>query len=271
MRAEDRGQMAGRIRHARRRDRQCRQRQGQDRRQPARRARPPAAESRTGHHPHRRAGRSGSGKPRPARPRRRRIAHAVRALRLQPGAEGTRRPRHRRDCREGTRPCAGQRFRRRECACCRGDRSRAVGSRRIRDHRDARTARSVDRAAEAADEFAFDTETDSFDPMQANPDRPEFAAEPGKAAYLPFAHDYRARRRSSIATSRWPRCGRCSPIRPGPSSASTASTTCRCCAATASRCSATPTTRCWRASCSIPATAATTWITSRCGTSATPP
>jgi DNA polymerase-1 len=43
---------------------------------------------------------------------------------------------------------------------------------------------------QAADEFAFDTETDSFDPMQANLIGLSFAAEPGRAAYLPLAHDY---------------------------------------------------------------------------------
>jgi DNA polymerase-1 len=43
---------------------------------------------------------------------------------------------------------------------------------------------------QAADEFAFDTETDSLDPMQARIIGLSFAAEPGKAAYLPLAHDY---------------------------------------------------------------------------------
>ncbi len=41
-----------------------------------------------------------------------------------------------------------------------------------------------------AEEFAFDTETDSFDPMQANLIGLSFAVEPGHAAYLPLAHDY---------------------------------------------------------------------------------
>lgn len=41
-----------------------------------------------------------------------------------------------------------------------------------------------------ADEFAFDTETDSFDPMQANLIGLSLAVEPGRAAYLPLAHDY---------------------------------------------------------------------------------
>lgn len=41
-----------------------------------------------------------------------------------------------------------------------------------------------------ADEFAFDTETDSFDPMQANLIGLSFAVEPGRAAYLPLGHDY---------------------------------------------------------------------------------
>ncbi|RXR06495.1 DNA polymerase I [Pseudoxanthomonas composti] len=42
----------------------------------------------------------------------------------------------------------------------------------------------------AAGQFAFDTETDSLDPMQANLIGVSFAAEPGKAAYLPLGHDY---------------------------------------------------------------------------------
>ncbi|WP_141455089.1 DNA polymerase I [Pseudoxanthomonas sp. z9] len=42
----------------------------------------------------------------------------------------------------------------------------------------------------AADEFAFDTETDSLDAMQANLVGLSFAVEPGKAAYLPLGHVY---------------------------------------------------------------------------------
>ncbi|WP_434026632.1 DNA polymerase I [[Pseudomonas] boreopolis] len=41
-----------------------------------------------------------------------------------------------------------------------------------------------------AGQFAFDTETDSLDAMQANLVGLSFAAEPGKAAYLPLGHDY---------------------------------------------------------------------------------
>lgn len=41
-----------------------------------------------------------------------------------------------------------------------------------------------------ADEFAFDTETDSLDPMQARLVGLSFAVETGRAAYLPLAHDY---------------------------------------------------------------------------------
>ena len=43
---------------------------------------------------------------------------------------------------------------------------------------------------EAADLFAFDTETTSLDYMQAEIVGVSFAIEPGKAAYLPLAHDY---------------------------------------------------------------------------------
>ena len=42
----------------------------------------------------------------------------------------------------------------------------------------------------AADEFAFDTETDSLDPMRANLVGISFSVEPGRACYLPLAHDY---------------------------------------------------------------------------------
>ncbi|MEO6365389.1 MAG: DNA polymerase I, partial [Luteimonas sp.] len=42
----------------------------------------------------------------------------------------------------------------------------------------------------AADAFAFDTETDSLDPMRANLVGISFAVETGRAAYLPLAHDY---------------------------------------------------------------------------------
>ncbi|KAF1712460.1 DNA polymerase I [Pseudoxanthomonas kalamensis DSM 18571] len=43
---------------------------------------------------------------------------------------------------------------------------------------------------QCAGEFAFDCETDSLDPMQANLVGLSFCAEPGRAAYLPLAHDY---------------------------------------------------------------------------------
>lgn len=41
-----------------------------------------------------------------------------------------------------------------------------------------------------AGEFAFDSETDSLDPMQANLVGLSFCIAPGKAAYLPLAHEY---------------------------------------------------------------------------------
>ena len=41
-----------------------------------------------------------------------------------------------------------------------------------------------------AREFAFDTETDSLDALRANLVGMSFSVEPGKAAYLPLAHDY---------------------------------------------------------------------------------
>ncbi|MCW4455899.1 DNA polymerase I [Flavobacterium sp. MXW15] len=42
----------------------------------------------------------------------------------------------------------------------------------------------------AADEFAFDTETDALDAMRANLVGVSLAVEPGKAAYIPVGHDY---------------------------------------------------------------------------------
>lgn len=42
----------------------------------------------------------------------------------------------------------------------------------------------------AAGQFAFDTETDSLDPMQARLVGLSFSHTPGQAAYLPLAHDY---------------------------------------------------------------------------------
>ena len=42
----------------------------------------------------------------------------------------------------------------------------------------------------AAGQFAFDTETDSLDAMRANLVGLSFACEPGRAAYVPLAHDY---------------------------------------------------------------------------------
>jgi DNA polymerase-1 len=43
---------------------------------------------------------------------------------------------------------------------------------------------------QAADEFAFDTETDSLDALCANLIGLSLAVEPGKAAYIPMGHDY---------------------------------------------------------------------------------
>ncbi|MGY0799875.1 DNA polymerase I [Lysobacter sp. A286] len=43
---------------------------------------------------------------------------------------------------------------------------------------------------EAADEFAFDTETDALDAMRANLVGLSFAVEPGRACYIPVGHDY---------------------------------------------------------------------------------
>lgn len=45
-------------------------------------------------------------------------------------------------------------------------------------------------ALRSAEEFAFDSETDSLDPMQANLVGLSFASETGRAAYIPLGHDY---------------------------------------------------------------------------------
>ena len=64
-----------------------------------------------------------------------------------------------------------------------------------------------------------------------------FSVEPGKAAYLPLAHELSGRAGAARSQRRrWPRSRRCSPMPAGRSSASTASTTCTCCAGTASPC-----------------------------------
>ena len=42
---------------------------------------------------------------------------------------------------------------------------------------------------QAADEFAFDSETDSLDPLRANLVGLSFSVEPGRACYIPLAHD----------------------------------------------------------------------------------
>ena len=47
----------------------------------------------------------------------------------------------------------------------------------------------IDRLMQA-DIFAFDTETDSLDYMQANLVGMSFSVKPGEAAYLPLKHDY---------------------------------------------------------------------------------
>ncbi|HTL14574.1 MAG TPA: DNA polymerase I [Thermomonas sp.] len=43
---------------------------------------------------------------------------------------------------------------------------------------------------QAAEEFAFDTETDALDPMRASLVGLSFSVEPGKACYVPLGHDY---------------------------------------------------------------------------------
>src|SRR5207342_3764832 len=43
---------------------------------------------------------------------------------------------------------------------------------------------------QAAEALAFDTETDSFDPLCANLIGISVAVETGQAAYIPFGHDY---------------------------------------------------------------------------------
>ncbi|MGO4774774.1 5'-3' exonuclease H3TH domain-containing protein, partial [Lysobacter sp. 2RAB21] len=45
-------------------------------------------------------------------------------------------------------------------------------------------------ALQASDEFAFDSETDSLDPMMANLVGLSFATEVGRAVYIPLGHDY---------------------------------------------------------------------------------
>ena len=178
MRAEDRREMARRIRHARRRDRERRQGRRQDRREPAR-ARCRSCRCRASSRRSRPMSRSIVG---PADlalrdARRRNAARAVQALRIQRGAEGARCGRARAAARDlpaadvPTRREFGVRAHRRDGAEDRG-RSRAAGPGRIRARHDAPTVRARgSRRLRDAELVAFDTETDSLDPMQADDHR----------------------------------------------------------------------------------------------------
>jgi DNA polymerase-1 len=102
---------------------------------------------------------------------------------------------------------------------------------------------------QAAEEFAFDSETNSLDPMQADLVGLSFSVEPGKAAYLPLAHDYPG---APAQLDRQTTLQQLAPLFADANkknSASTASTTCMCCADMAWTCRAIATTPCWRASC----------------------
>jgi DNA polymerase-1 len=114
-----------------------------------------------------------------------------------------------------------------------------------RDRLDAWIARLA-----SAELIAFDTETDALDPMRANLVGLSFAVE-CRTGGLPAAGTRLSRRAAAAAARGNPRRAqaRCSKTQPGPSSASTASTTCMCCAAMASSFAATPRTRCCRVSC----------------------
>jgi len=88
---------------------------------------------------------------------------------------------------------------------------------------------------------AFDLETTSLDPMQAEFVGFSLAVAPGRACYVPLAHRAGSGFDSATATfgrrrspRRWPRSSRCWKTRPSSKSGRTSSTTAWCCASTAS-------------------------------------
>ena len=189
VRAQDRRQVAGQVRHAGCADGPGRRGRRQDRREPARGAGPPAALARPGDHQDRRRAGRRPHRPEPARGRRRAPARAVHALRVSRRAQG---PGQRPGGRTGTAAHARP-SRRHVCATPPRHRMRTTpwpppaatnwsprassstpGSKRI----------------ETADLVAFDTETTSLDAMRAQVVGVSLAVEPGTAAYIPVAHDY---------------------------------------------------------------------------------
>ena len=143
--------------------------------------------------------------------------------------------------------------------------ARARGHRRWTIRRPAARARRA--ASRRAPLVALDTETAPLEPHDAELVGLSLAASPTEVWYLPFGHrprggelaapapvrnlpplDRRRARAARRAAAPTPRC---------PRPATTSSTTGRCCAAPASSWPAWPTTRCSRASCSIPAAAPT--------------
>jgi DNA polymerase-1 len=96
---------------------------------------------------------------------------------------------------------------------------------------------------------ALDTETDSLDPMRARIVGISFAVEPGRAAYVPLAHDYPDAPRSCRSTRCWPPQALAGGRRAAKLGQNIKYDR-MCWPTTASRCAATGTTPCCRATCS---------------------
>lgn len=102
---------------------------------------------------------------------------------------------------------------------------------------------------EAADLAAVDTETTSLDEMVAQIVGVSFSVEPGEAAYIPLAHNYPDAPAQLPIDEVLGKLKPCSKTPTGKSLASTSSTTAMCSPTTASRCRATRTTPCCKATC----------------------
>ena len=117
----------------------------------------------------------------------------------------------------------------------------------------------------AAELTALDTETTSLDEMRAEIVGISLSVEPGAAAYIPCAMPAPTRQSNCLPTKC---CSASSPgwrMRPGPSWASTSSTTAMSSPMPASRCTAMCTTPCCKAMC-WKCTARTAWPAWRCAT-----
>jgi DNA polymerase-1 len=105
-------------------------------------------------------------------------------------------------------------------------------------------------AIQAAELVALDTETDSLDGMRRASSASASPPSPAAPPTCRWRHDYPGAPDQLPLDEVLARCGPGWKTRRAPSSARTSSTTCMSSPTTASRCAATGTTRCWRATCS---------------------